>query len=83
MRSLEENGKVERGHRTDQEEFYGVNRLVSIGHCVQLLKNWKKEYNEDGPHMALDWKTPKEYLLENHVSSQALISPIKTVQRVD
>jgi len=85
VRNPEENGKVERSHRTDQEEFYGVNRFVSIQHCIKLLKNWEKEYNEDRPHMALGWKTPKEYLqekLKNHISSQVLISPVKTVQQV-
>lgn len=80
--SPEENGKVERSHRTDQEEFYGINRFVSIKHCMQLLQQWEKEYNEKRPHMALKGKTPKEYLtqkLQNHVSKTALLSPLKTV----
>jgi transposase InsO family protein len=81
----EENGKVERSHKTDQAEFYGINRFVSISHCVRLLKQWEKEYNEDWPHMALKGKTPREYLeekLRGHVSNQALITPIKSVTEV-
>lgn len=81
--SPEENGKVERSHRTDQEEFYGVNRFVSIHHCMKLLTRWEKEYNEQRPHMSLGGKTPREYLtekLKNHVSQQALIAPLKSVQ---
>jgi transposase InsO family protein len=83
--SPEENGKVERSHRTDSEEFYGVNRFVSIQHCMRLLKKWEREYNYDRPHMSLGGKTPGEYLAEklrNHVSSQALVAPIKSVQQV-
>lgn len=62
--SPEENGKVERSHRTDGEEFYGRHQFVSVPHCIKLMKEWEKEYNEDRPHMALGGKTPKEYLVE-------------------
>jgi transposase InsO family protein len=85
IRSPEENGKVERSHRTDQDEFYSINRFVSIQHCMKLLKQWEREYNEQRPHMALGGKTPKEYLMEklkNHASMQALTAPIKSVQQV-
>lgn len=64
VRSPEENGKVERSHRTDQEEFYSINRFVSIQHCMKLLRDWEKEYNETRPHMALQGKTPMKYLQE-------------------
>jgi transposase InsO family protein len=85
IRSPEENGKVERSHRTDGEEFYGLNRFVSIDHCIRLLKQWEREYNEERPHMALGGKTPQQYLqekLKNHISNQALLAPIKSVQQV-
>ena len=42
-------------------------------------------YYEERPHMALKGKTPREFLtekLKNHVSKQALLSPIKSVQEV-
>lgn len=85
VRSPEENGKVERSHRTDGEEFYEVNRFVSIQHCINLLKEWEKEYNEQRPHMALQGKTPKEYLtekLKNHVSIRSAKIAIKSVAEV-
>ena len=53
-----ENGKVERSHRTDAEEFYGINRFVSIKHRIKLLRKWEKEYNYERPHMSLGGKTP-------------------------
>ena len=83
--SPEENGKVERSHRTDQEEFYGINRFVSIQHCMRLLKEWEKEYNERRPHMALGGKTPKQYLeekLKSHISKTSLSTPIKSIYKV-
>jgi transposase InsO family protein len=83
--SPEENGKVERSHRTDGEEFYGINRFVSIQHCIRLLGQWEREYNERRPHMALGGKTPKEYMtekLKNHYSKLLLASPIKTARDV-
>jgi len=83
--SPEENGKVERSHRTDEDEFYGINRFVSIHHCMKLLRQWEREYNEQRPHMALDGKTPREFFdekLKNHYSKQLLATPIKSVQEV-
>lgn len=83
--SPEENGKVERSHRTDEQEFYGINRFVSIHHLKRLLRQWEKEYNTKRAHMALGGKTPLEYLnekLKNHVSKTALIVPMKSVQKV-
>jgi len=83
--SPEENGKVERSHRTDEDEFYGINRFVSIQHCIKLLRQWEREYNEERPHMALDGKTPHEFFkekLKNHYSKQFLKTPIKSVQEV-
>lgn len=71
IRSPEENGKVERSHRTDEEEFYRTKRFVSIKHCMQLLREWETEYNTERPHMSLKGKTPYEYLqekLKNHIS---------------
>lgn len=83
--SPEENGKVERSHRTDEQEFYGINRFVSIHHCIKLLRQWEREYNTQRPHMALGGKTPREFLtekLKNHYSKNMLITPIKSVQEV-
>ncbi len=88
IRSPEENGKVERSHRTDEEEFYRHGRFVSITHCMRLLSQWERYYNERRPHMALKGKTPRQYLeekLKNHVSSQVrnmALPPTETVQKV-
>lgn len=48
------NGRVERMHRTDREEFYAW----AGAEAGQYFRAWAKVYNERRPHMALGWKTP-------------------------
>jgi transposase InsO family protein len=58
------NGKVERSHRTDKEEFY---QLLTYKDDVDLAKKlavWERFYNNDRPHGAHRGKTPYEVLLE-------------------
>jgi transposase InsO family protein len=61
-RSPQLNGKVERSHRTDQEEFY---QLLTYTDDVDLhakLAEWEKFYNLNRPHGAHNRKTPYEAL---------------------
>ena len=61
-RSPQLNGKVERSHRTDQEEFY---QLLTYTDDVDLnakLREWEKFYNLSRPHGAHNGKTPYEAL---------------------
>lgn len=56
------NGKVERSHRTDQEEFY---QLLTYPDDVDLNKKidaWEQFYNFNRPHGAFNGKTPYEAL---------------------
>lgn len=56
------NGKVERSHRTDKEEFY---QLLSYTDDVDLnekLEEWENFYNYFRPHRSLKGKTPYEVL---------------------
>ncbi len=58
------NGKVERSHKTDQQEFY---QLIEYSGDVDLekkLKTWENFYNFDRPHTAFAGKTPYEALKE-------------------
>lgn len=61
------NGKVERSHRTDADEFYGRFSFRSPTELRKALKTWEAEYNERRPHLALKGKTPAERLLELRV----------------
>jgi transposase InsO family protein len=56
-----QNGKVERSHRTDQEMFYERNTFNNLRELIQKIKTWNKEYN-DTEHCSLNGKTPNEML---------------------
>jgi transposase InsO family protein len=63
-RSPQLNGKVERSHRSDQEEFY---QLLDYKDDVDLnkkLAEWEAFYNFSRPHGAFKGKTPYEALRE-------------------
>jgi Integrase core domain len=64
------NGKVERSHSTDQQEFY---QLLSYKDDVDpeaKLMEWETFYNCHRPHASLKGKTPYEILLEKLQSNQ-------------
>lgn len=69
----EVNGKVERSHKTDAEEFYREKRFRNRKDLAQKLRRWEKEYNEDRPYLALRGKTPAERVRE-------LARPFKSVE---
>jgi len=63
-RTRQLNGKVERSHRTDKDEFY---QLLTYRDDVDLdkkLEAWENFYNYDRPHGAHKGKTPYEALRE-------------------
>jgi transposase InsO family protein len=56
------NGKVERSHRTDKDEYY---QLLSYTDDVDLnekLQAWESYYNLDRPHFSHQGKTPYEVM---------------------
>lgn len=55
------NGKVERSHRKDNEEFYATHRFFSFDDFVKQLAVRQKQYN-DFPMRPLNWKSPKHTL---------------------
>ena len=61
-RSPELNGKVERSHRTDGEEFYQLLSYTGDVDLNQRLAEWERFYNFDRPHGAHAGKTPYEAL---------------------
>ncbi len=61
------NGKVERSHRIDQEEFYRMLEGVIIDDANlfnEKLQEWENFYNFERPHSALDGQTPYERFRE-------------------
>ncbi|HAN36764.1 MAG TPA: IS481 family transposase, partial [Acidimicrobiaceae bacterium] len=59
------NGKVERSHRIDAEEFYRLldGQLIDDANVFnERLAEWENFYNHDRPHGALGGDTPYERL---------------------
>ena len=61
------NGKVERSHRVDDEEFYQLLDKDGITDDIHLfnekLREWEDYYNYHRPHGALDGQTPYERMV--------------------
>ena len=70
------NGKVERSHRVDEQEFYQLLDKDGIADDIHLfnekLREWEDYYNYHRPHGALDGQTPYERLM---AKSAASLSP--------
>jgi transposase InsO family protein len=60
------NGKVERSHRIDDQEFYQILDKGGVSDNIHLfnakLREWEDYYNFHRPHGALDGQTPYERL---------------------
>jgi len=60
------NGKVERSHRIDAQEFYQLLDKNGVSDDIHLfnkkLRDWENFYNFNRPHGALDGQTPYERL---------------------
>lgn len=60
----QQNGFVERSHRTDQEMFYNRVRFNNLRELEKKIKTWNDEYN-NLEHCGLNGKTPNEMLKLN------------------
>jgi len=68
------NGKVERSHRIDEEEFYRLLDGVVIDTAEvfnQKLQEWEDFYNFNRPHGGLDGQTPYDRLRDRTTKTSA------------
>ena len=75
--TLQLKGKVERSHRSDQEEPY---QPLSYKDDVDLgakLDEWEAFYNFNRPHGAFNGKTPYEALREKLQSQNPSVSQVR------
>jgi transposase InsO family protein len=61
-RRPEQNGKVERSHRIDDEEFWQRHSFTSFDDAAVALEAWERRYNQERFSMALRGHTPGEML---------------------
>jgi len=59
-----DNAFVERSHKTDDDEFYGLlnEEPQNVEDLDQKMRAWEKTYNTVRPHSSLNYLTPAAYL---------------------
>lgn len=60
------NGKVERSHRKDNEEFYASHRFYSFDDFKRQLAVRQRQYN-NFPMRPLNWRSPKQVLFASSI----------------
>lgn len=67
----DQNGCVERSHRTDEEEFYQQKETggLTLEKLNEELEEWIRYYNGERLHYSLNYATPEEYLSKVKVST--------------
>jgi transposase InsO family protein len=63
----DQNGVVERSHRTDEEEFYQETEIdySNLDEINNKIKIWLEHYNTKRLHFSLNYLTPEEYLVSH------------------
>jgi transposase InsO family protein len=63
----DQNGVVERSHRTDDEEFYQLTdtRFMTLNELNEAVENWTEHYNSKRLHFSLNFVTPEKYLVSH------------------
>lgn len=61
-RRPDQNGKVERSHRVDNEEFWGRHAFLTFDAATAALRTWERTYNVERFSLALHGRTPAEKL---------------------
>jgi transposase InsO family protein len=61
-RRPQQNGKVERSHRIDQEEFWSRYQFATRAEADAPLAAWERRYNHERFSLALHGCTPAEKL---------------------
>jgi len=79
-RRPEQNGKVERSHRIDDEEFWGRYAGQDFDAAIDALAAWEYQYNHEGFSMALRGRTPMEKLAVMLAPPLVMARPPDSVQ---
>jgi len=78
------NGKVERSHRIDGEEFYRMLKGVVIDDAQLFndkLQEWQDFYNYHRPHGALGGQTPYERLRQKAAATTPDVNDLRQLHR--
>jgi len=69
-RRPQQNGKVERSHRVDQEEFWSQHVFATRSDAEVPLAHWERQYNHERFSLALQGRTPVEKLQAKQMARQ-------------
>ncbi|HLG18726.1 MAG TPA: IS481 family transposase [Bdellovibrionota bacterium] len=75
------NGKIERLHGTDDQEFYWkLPRSISFPNFNRELERWNFDYNHHRPHSSLAMRTPIERLSDFGILPRATYRQLKSLE---
>jgi putative transposase len=60
-----QNGYIESFNGKFRDECLNEHWFMSLQDAGNKIEAWRGFYNEERPHSALDWQTPKEFALKN------------------
>lgn len=58
----QQNAYVESFNGKFRDECLNEHWFLSMRHAREVIPGWRREYNEERPHSALDYQTPKEFV---------------------
>lgn len=61
MYIIQQNGIVERFHRTFREDVLDACLFTSLEQAQRMTDQWVEEYNGHRPHQVLGYQTPTDY----------------------
>ena len=68
-RRPQQNGKVERSHRIDSEEFWSRHEFTDRRDAEPKLRDWERRYNHERFSLAPAGRTPAEKLAASLIAS--------------
>ena len=80
-----QNGHVESFHGRLRDECLNTSWFRTFDHVRSTLEAWRMEYNEERPHSALDYRTPREFrrTLEGRGAMAPLPSQTATINTTE
>jgi hypothetical protein len=81
-RRPEQNGKVERSHRIDDEEFWSRHDFDRLVDAEEPLQHWERQYNQELFSLALGGRTPAEKFAAHLLRSTRDVSMTGRIDQV-
>ena len=70
----QQNAYIERFNGKFRDECLNEHWFLSMRHARAVIADWRMEYNEERPHSALDYQTPKEFVERFLTADSRLVS---------